>query len=93
MILTHGKNGYNINYIVIKRVTILIIQRAKSAECEKEFPSKISNQISRFQKVLLTQTLRPDRLYSAIQLFSTEVLGSILINTKYFFYHLVNFRD
>ena len=52
---------------------------ARSSECEKIFPGKISTgrskgKLSPFQKVLVVQALRPDRLQSAMQQFVQEVL-------------------
>lgn len=45
---------------------------ATSPECERDFPTLRA--VSAFDKVLLVQTLRPDRLQSAIQQFAGEVL-------------------
>jgi len=45
---------------------------ASSPECERDFPNIRS--LTPFQKVLVVQTLRPDRLHSAIQQFASEVL-------------------
>ena len=52
---------------------------ARSSECEKIFPSKISTgrskgSLSPFQKVLVVQCLRPDRLESAMRQFVQIVL-------------------
>ena len=48
---------------------------ARSPECEKEFPGKLGrNKLTPFQKVLLTQALRPDRLQSQMQHFVCEIL-------------------
>jgi dynein heavy chain 2 len=48
---------------------------AKSARCEQEFPSMaIGNGVSPFQRLLLVQALRPDRLQSAIQMYVCETL-------------------
>ena len=43
--------------------------------CEKQFPSFARNKLSAFQKVLLVQVFRPDRVESAINIFVCEVLG------------------
>lgn len=48
---------------------------SKSLECEIDFPSKVNGQFSAFQKLLLVQAFRPDRLYSAMQQFVCEVLN------------------
>ncbi|CAM9334952.1 unnamed protein product, partial [Hapterophycus canaliculatus] len=45
---------------------------ATSPECERDFPSIRS--VSLFQRVLLVQALRPDRLQSALHQFACEVL-------------------
>tara|TARA_B110000091_G_scaffold199866_1_gene230119 strand:- start:810 stop:8225 length:7416 start_codon:yes stop_codon:yes gene_type:complete len=52
---------------------------SRSSECEKIFPSKISGgrgkgSLSPFQKVLIVQALRPDRLESAMRQFVQEIL-------------------
>ena len=52
---------------------------ARSSECEKVFPGKISTgrskgKVTPFQKVLIVQALRPDRLQSAMGQFVEEVL-------------------
>ncbi|RKO94668.1 hypothetical protein BDK51DRAFT_21975 [Blyttiomyces helicus] len=44
----------------------------KSSNCEAEFPQ---NKISAFQKVIIVQALRPDRLLSAMTNFCCNVLG------------------
>ena len=44
-------------------------------ECEKEIPRSVSSQVSEFQKLLIVQTLRPDRLISSMQLFAQRALG------------------
>eukprot|EP01029_Cantina_marsupialis_P010152 TRINITY_DN2319_c0_g2_i3.p1 TRINITY_DN2319_c0_g2~~TRINITY_DN2319_c0_g2_i3.p1 ORF type:complete len:2726 (-),score=1059.52 TRINITY_DN2319_c0_g2_i3:6-7787(-) len=45
-----------------------------AVECEKEFPSKLRG-ITAFQRLLVIQTFRPDRLQTAIQLFCCKSLG------------------
>eukprot|EP00753_Platysulcus_tardus_P014516 PLAT4386.4.p1 GENE.PLAT4386.4~~PLAT4386.4.p1 ORF type:complete len:4448 (-),score=2754.09 PLAT4386.4:79-13422(-) len=47
---------------------------SRSPECEKEFPSAAAD-VTPFQRVLVTQTLRPDRLQSAMLAFVREVLA------------------
>ena len=52
---------------------------SRSSECEKIFPKEISSgrskgKLSPFQKVLVVQALRPDRLESAMRQFVQEVL-------------------
>jgi dynein heavy chain 2 len=46
---------------------------AQSLECERDFPSV--RELTPFQRVMVTQTLRPDRLLSMMQLFACEALG------------------
>lgn len=48
---------------------------SRSPECETEFPAKVNKSITPFQKVLLVQAFRPDRLYSAIQGFVCEIMN------------------
>ena len=48
---------------------------SRSQECEKDFPRKLNkNKLTPFQKILLTQALRPDRLQSQMNQFVCEVL-------------------
>ncbi|KAF4729654.1 Cytoplasmic dynein 2 heavy chain 1, partial [Perkinsus olseni] len=42
--------------------------------CEEKFPQEIALKLTSFQKVLIVQNLRPDRLESALTKFTTEVL-------------------
>ncbi|KAF4683419.1 Cytoplasmic dynein 2 heavy chain 1 [Perkinsus olseni] len=42
--------------------------------CEEKFPQEIALKLTSFQKVLIVQTLRPDRLESALVKFTTEVI-------------------
>uniref|UniRef100_A0A158PNV8 Cytoplasmic dynein 2 heavy chain 1 (inferred by orthology to a C. elegans protein) n=1 Tax=Anisakis simplex TaxID=6269 RepID=A0A158PNV8_ANISI len=48
---------------------------ARSPNCETVFPSTIDSLITPFQKVILIQAIRPDRLYTAMTLFATKALG------------------
>ncbi len=43
-------------------------------ECEREFPVQARDKLKPFQRVLLVQALRPDRLVSATELFAAEAL-------------------
>lgn len=45
---------------------------ATSPECERDFPT--IRTLTQFQRVLLVQALRPDRLQSALHQFASEVL-------------------
>ena len=47
----------------------------KTKVCEQEFPVQISKKISLFQQLLTVQTLRPDRLESAMESFAQKALG------------------
>jgi len=47
----------------------------KSQQPEKELPPPITSRVSAFQKVLLVQVFRPDRLESAMQQFVKEAFG------------------
>ncbi|KAF4726099.1 Cytoplasmic dynein 2 heavy chain 1 [Perkinsus olseni] len=42
--------------------------------CEEKFPQEIALKLTSFQKVLIVQALRPDRLESALTKFTTEVI-------------------
>lgn len=44
-------------------------------ECEREFPVQTRDRLKPFQRVLLVQALRPDRLVSSMELFACEALG------------------
>lgn len=46
-----------------------------SSQCEREIPSAIAKSLTHFQQVLLIQTLRPDRLQTVMEQFSTSALG------------------
>ncbi|XP_026994578.2 cytoplasmic dynein 2 heavy chain 1 isoform X2 [Tachysurus fulvidraco] len=48
---------------------------SQSSVCEQEIPSSIAKKMSLFQQVLLVQTLRPDRLQSAMANFASHTLG------------------
>ena len=48
---------------------------SRSSQCDHEFPLSISKKITPFQQVLVIQTLRPDRLQSAMEAFATRALG------------------
>ena len=48
---------------------------AISPTAERDFPPHINRDTTPFQRLLLVQTLRPDRLVSAMQAFATEALG------------------
>ena len=48
---------------------------SRSSQCDREFPLSISKKITPFQQVLVIQTLRPDRLQSAMEAFATKALA------------------
>lgn len=48
--------------------------------CESQFPTHCK--LSEFQRVLVIQALRPDRLYSAIYLFVSHLLGVKTLNLE-----------
>ncbi|KAH7718366.1 cytoplasmic dynein 2 heavy chain 1-like protein [Aphelenchoides avenae] len=48
---------------------------AKSPTCESEFPSSIDARLTPFQRVLVVQALRPDRLHSAMTKFACSMLS------------------
>lgn len=47
----------------------------KSSQCEREFPTSVAKTLTHFQKVLVVQALRPDRLQSTMEQFATHSLG------------------
>ncbi|KAJ3416777.1 Cytoplasmic dynein 2 heavy chain 1 [Chytridiales sp. JEL 0842] len=47
----------------------------KSSTCDESLPDFLARKISPFQKVLIVQALRPDRLLSAITAFCCSVIG------------------
>ena len=47
----------------------------KNKTCEQEFPTHVRKKISLFHQLLIVQTLRPDRLESAMELFAQKALG------------------
>lgn len=48
---------------------------ARSPIAEREWPSALSRSVTAFQRVLIIQTLRPDRLVTALQQFVCEALA------------------
>ena len=48
---------------------------SESSQCEREFPSQMVSKLSQFQRLLLVQVFRPDRLESAMGTFVCEVLN------------------
>uniref|UniRef100_A0A915PL62 Cytoplasmic dynein 2 heavy chain 1 n=1 Tax=Setaria digitata TaxID=48799 RepID=A0A915PL62_9BILA len=53
---------------------------ARTVNCETAFPTTIDTVITPFQKLLVIQATRPDRLYSAMIDFVTKILGIQSIN-------------
>lgn len=49
---------------------------ARAPDCEAQFPPSVARRLSPFQRVLVVQALRPDRLQSAMQQFVCEALGT-----------------
>lgn len=47
----------------------------ESENCEQMLPSHLSGKLTSFQRVLLIQTLRPDRLHSVLTSFALSTLG------------------
>ncbi|ETN70304.1 hypothetical protein NECAME_14879 [Necator americanus] len=47
---------------------------SRAVDCENSIPSAIETRITPFQKVLLIQSVRPDRLYAAMQNFVLKTL-------------------
>ena len=48
---------------------------SRSSHCDREIPPNVLKRITPFQQVLVIQTLRPDRLQSAMEHFTTRALG------------------
>ncbi|CAJ0594203.1 unnamed protein product [Cylicocyclus nassatus] len=53
---------------------------SRAVDCENSVPSAIETRITPFQKVLLIQAVRPDRLYAAMQNFALKTLNLPSIN-------------
>lgn len=47
----------------------------RSIECEQHIPNSIREQVTNFQKMMVIQTLRPDRLHTVMSDFARAVLG------------------
>ncbi|CAB3410628.1 unnamed protein product [Caenorhabditis bovis] len=56
----------------------------KTLQCETSFPSSIDNKLTYFQKVLLIQAARPDRLYNCLMNFVLQTLNIASINPPAF---------
>ena len=54
---------------------------AQTTECELHFPVEVKKVLTPFQVVMTIQTLRPDRLHSAMASFAQIALGRL----KYYF--------
>ncbi|XP_047126593.1 cytoplasmic dynein 2 heavy chain 1 isoform X1 [Hydra vulgaris] len=54
----------------------------KSSQCELEFPASLSKKVSAFQQLLVVQAFRPDRLQSAISVFTARSLGLKVLSTS-----------
>ncbi|RXG65468.1 Cytoplasmic dynein 2 heavy chain 1 [Armadillidium vulgare] len=48
---------------------------ANSSHCEVDFPVQMNNKLTQFQKLLVVQAIRPDRLQSALMNFASKALG------------------
>lgn len=48
-----------------------------SAECENNLPVQLAHKLTPFQKVLVVQALRPDRLHSTLIKFALQTLGTV----------------
>uniref|UniRef100_H2ZEZ5 Uncharacterized protein n=1 Tax=Ciona savignyi TaxID=51511 RepID=H2ZEZ5_CIOSA len=48
---------------------------ARSSQCEHDIPQAVAAKLSHFQQILVVQTLRPDRLQSAMSLLASRMLG------------------
>ncbi|VDM76640.1 unnamed protein product [Strongylus vulgaris] len=56
---------------------------SRAVDCENAVPSAIEAKITPFQKVLLIQAVRPDRLYAAMQNFVLKTLGKFIVLVFY----------
>jgi len=57
---------------------------AQSEQPEQKFPGQVSGRLSPFQRCMLIQVLRPDRLESAMQLFIKESFGGESVQANSF---------
>jgi dynein heavy chain 2 len=55
---------------------------AASSTAERDFPTSVLRDCTPFQRLLIVQTLRPDRLVTAMQGFVSEMLGVQSITPK-----------
>lgn len=55
----------------------------RSSECEREFPAPILSRTSSFQRLLIVQVFRPDRLFSA----QTQFVLDCLVCSRIISYH------
>nr|CAD7419842.1 unnamed protein product [Timema poppensis] len=46
-----------------------------AGDCEEHFPVQLSHKLTPFQRVLIVQALRPDRLHSSLLHFAAHILG------------------
>nr|CAD7430089.1 unnamed protein product [Timema monikensis] len=46
-----------------------------AGDCEEHFPVQLSHKLTPFQRVLIVQALRPDRLHSSLLHFTAHILG------------------
>ncbi|KAK0416096.1 hypothetical protein QR680_012296 [Steinernema hermaphroditum] len=53
---------------------------ARSSNCENHFPKSVEARLTPFQRLLVIQAIRPDRLHSAATHFAQNVLGLRSIN-------------
>lgn len=60
---------------------------ANSTDCEVKFPVSVEENLTEFQKVLVIQAVRPDRLNSALSSFVKKLMSNVifpLLEKKYF---------
>uniref|UniRef100_A0A7E4URM5 Cytoplasmic dynein 2 heavy chain 1 n=1 Tax=Panagrellus redivivus TaxID=6233 RepID=A0A7E4URM5_PANRE len=61
----------------------------QAPDCESRFPSSIDSKLTAFQKVLVVQALRPDRLYSAMTKFAQKALNLESLNPPPLDFHSI----
>ena len=60
----------------------LWLEFARSTYCEHHIPAAIVNRLTPFQRLIIIQTLRPDRLKSAMQYFCEQALGFSIFSSS-----------
>ena len=66
---------------------------AQHPECERNFPAAARSKLSSFQRVLVTQVFRPERIQSSLNLFICEALGLTSLSGQPFSFKSTNSNE